>query len=91
MQESLIWHGPLRYNLDPTKQHTDAELWAVLKQCGMDEVVGMMPAGLDTQIDHSGTAMSIGQRQLMGIARVLLKSSKIVLLDEVGHTRIACH
>eukprot|EP00656_Telonema_subtile_P050414 TRINITY_DN6519_c0_g2_i1.p1 TRINITY_DN6519_c0_g2~~TRINITY_DN6519_c0_g2_i1.p1 ORF type:complete len:403 (+),score=90.39 TRINITY_DN6519_c0_g2_i1:507-1715(+) len=82
-QEAVLWSGTLRHNLDPLECYQDDQLWGVLQQCGMGEVVRMWSAGLDTVLGEQGS-MSTGQRQLVGISRALLKQCSVVVLDEAS-------
>ncbi|KAF2153144.1 ABC bile acid transporter [Myriangium duriaei CBS 260.36] len=76
-QDPILFPGSLRHNLDPTGEHTDHECSAVLER-----VCGSYGFTLETEIDSGGKNLSQGQRQLVGLARAILRRSTIVIMDE---------
>lgn len=61
---------------------TDEQLWDVLRRVGLAEMVQKLTDGLDTKVDEAGLRFSGGERHRLALARILLKNTPIVLLDE---------
>ncbi|KAF8596483.1 P-loop containing nucleoside triphosphate hydrolase protein, partial [Ceratobasidium sp. AG-I] len=80
-QDPFLWHSTIRENLDIEELNSDAQIWQALEQVGMKEAVAALEAQLDTVLEDA-VAFSRGQRQLICMARVLLRKRKIVVLDE---------
>ncbi|RDX92677.1 ABC transporter C family member 10, partial [Mucuna pruriens] len=81
-QDPTLFNGTVRYNLDPLSQHSDQEIWEVLGKCQLQEVVREKEEGLNSSVVEDGSNWSMGQRQLFCLGRAILRSSKILVLDE---------
>ena len=79
-QEPILISGSLRNNIDPTNCYTDKEIIDILSEVGLDEF--FVNKNLDYEIEDNGINISIGEKQLICIARALLKKTKIILMDE---------
>ncbi|KAG1943928.1 multidrug resistance-associated protein 1 isoform X2 [Pimephales promelas] len=81
-QVPVLFSGPLRANLDPFAQHTDAQVWLALEICHLKERVQQLPAQLLHPVQRTSLTFSFGQRRLLCLARALLARVKILLVEE---------
>ena len=82
-QEPFLFAGSVRENLCwPNLQTDDAHIWNILKMAAADELVRGLPGGLDSDLQDGGSRLSGGERQRLCLARVLLRPSSILIIDE---------
>jgi len=81
-QDPTVFHGSWRYNIDPFNEFPDGRIWEALSRVQLLPYILSLPQGVDSEIAADGGNISFGQRQLLSLARMVVRQPPILLLDE---------
>mmetsp|Transcript_91460 Transcript_91460/g.167880 ORF Transcript_91460/g.167880 Transcript_91460/m.167880 type:complete len:2228 (-) Transcript_91460:33-6716(-) len=95
-QEPMVFRGTVRFNIDPFGQYPEERIWAAIQCAQLMPTVRRFDRGLDYVFSDEGSNLSVGQKQLVSLARVVCKQPSLVLMDECAssvdpRTREAVH
>ncbi|KAL4461618.1 hypothetical protein ABPG74_016242 [Tetrahymena malaccensis] len=84
MQDSIVFEGTVKQNIDPLEKYTNEELLELIKKLELDGILTMNHLSLDSHLEESGKNLSQGEKQVISLVRALIQQRKIILFDEAN-------
>eukprot|EP00932_Pfiesteria_piscicida_P005886 SRR837773.1580.p2 GENE.SRR837773.1580~~SRR837773.1580.p2 ORF type:complete len:339 (+),score=132.02 SRR837773.1580:86-1018(+) len=81
-QDPTVFSGTWRYNIDPFNEFPDGRIWEAIKCVQLLPFIRSLPGGINAEITQDGANISFGQRQLLSLARMVIRQPPVLLLDE---------
>ncbi|KAJ3181681.1 ATP-binding cassette sub- C member 8 [Geranomyces variabilis] len=81
-QEPVLFEDTVRYNVDPSGCASDSAIWTALSRVGLKSHIAELPDKLDHILADEGANLSLGQRQLLCLARSLISAPTVLVMDE---------